>query len=108
VTQADDGSLVVATWNLVNPGSAGAPKTVRLDFKGLKRGATASIARVDGQHGDTLALYRAMGSPRYPTQVQIKDLRQKSELRSQEERPLENGNLNLELPPNGLAVIHVR
>lgn len=108
VTQADDGSLVVATWNLVNPGSAGAPKTVRLDFKGLKRGATASIARVDGQHGDTLALYRAMGSPRYPTQVQIKDLRQKSELRPQEERPLENGSLNLELPPNGLAVIHVR
>jgi hypothetical protein len=49
-----------------------------------------------------------MGSPRYPTEVQSKDLRQKSKLRSQEERPLENGSLNLELPPNGLAVIHVR
>ena len=34
VTKASDGSLVVAVWNLVNPGSTGEPKTVKLQFKG--------------------------------------------------------------------------
>lgn len=41
VTKAKDGSLVVAVWNLVNPGSTGSPRTVRLDFKGVNPDATA-------------------------------------------------------------------
>ena len=36
VTKASDGSLVVAVWNMVNPGSTGAPKTVKLQFKGMR------------------------------------------------------------------------
>jgi xylan 1,4-beta-xylosidase len=71
VTKAKDGSLVVAVWNLVNPGSTGSPRTVRLDVKGVNPDATASIARVDEQHSDTLNLYDKMGKPRYPTQAQI-------------------------------------
>jgi xylan 1,4-beta-xylosidase len=108
VTKAKDGSLVVAVWNLVNPGSTGSPQTVVLDFKGVKSGATASIARVDEQHGDTLSLYNKMGKPRYPTQAQIQQLRQESRLKSPEKRKLKNGSLTLELPVNGLAVIQVR
>ena len=57
VTKAKDGSLVVATWNLVNPGDKGAPKAVRFKFKGIRPGALISINRIDEQHGNTLALY---------------------------------------------------
>jgi xylan 1,4-beta-xylosidase len=108
VTKAKDGSLVVAVWNLVNPGSTGSPRAVRLDFKGVSPDATASIARVDEQHGDTLNLYDKMGKPRYPTQAQIQQLDWGSRLKSPEERHLKNGSLELQLPVNGLAITQVR
>jgi xylan 1,4-beta-xylosidase len=107
VTKAADGSLVVATWNIVNPGSTGAPKSVTLTFKGVSPTATASIQRVDEQHGDTLGLYRKMGSPRYPTQAQIRQLRQESKLQTAEKQKLSGGSLTLQLPVNGLAVVSV-
>ena len=106
VTKTATGSLVIATWNIVNPGSAGVAKSVTLTFKGVSRPtATASIQRVDEKHGDTLGLYRKMGSPRYPTQTQIRQLRQESKLPSAERRRLSNGSLTVQLPVNGLAVI---
>jgi xylan 1,4-beta-xylosidase len=108
VTKAKDDSLVIAVWNLVNPGSTGSPRTMRLDFKGVSPDATASIARIDGQHGDTLKLSDKLGKPRYPTQAQIQQLRRESALKSPEERHLEKGRLELELPVNGLTVIQVR
>jgi len=107
VTKTGDGGLVIATWNLVNPGSTGSAKNIRLEFKGLRLGATASIARVDEHHGDALSVYEKMGSPRYPTEAQIRELRSESKLKSPERHPLENGSLTLQLPPNGLAVIRV-
>jgi len=98
VTKAKDGSLVVAVWNLVNPDSTGSPRTVRLDFKGVNPDATASIARVDEQHSDTLNLYDKMGKPRYPTQAQIQQLDRGSRLKSPEERHLKNGAWNCRCP----------
>jgi xylan 1,4-beta-xylosidase len=49
-----------------------------------------------------------MGSPRYPTQSQIKQLQQESKLPPPQTQPLPNGSLTLELPVNGLAVIEVK
>ena len=108
VTKTKDGTLVLAAWNLVNPGDKGSPKTIQLDFKGVKQGAAASIARVDEKHGNTLGLYNKMGKPRYPTQAQIQQLRKESALPSPELTHLNNGKLTLDLPVNGLAVIHVK
>jgi xylan 1,4-beta-xylosidase len=108
VTKAKDGTLVVAAWNLANPGDKGSPKTMRLEFKGVKQGALVSIARVDEKHGDTLSLYDKMGKPRYPTQAQIQQLRKESVLPSPEQTHLINGTLTFDLPVNGLAVIRVK
>jgi xylan 1,4-beta-xylosidase len=108
VTKAKDGSLVVAAWNLVNPGDAGSPKTVQFEFKGVKPSAEVSIARVDETHGNTLALFEKMGKPRYPTQAQVKQLREQSKLPPPEQSHLTGGKLVVQLPVNGLAVIHVR
>lgn len=108
VTKAKDGSLVVAVWNIVNPGSSGAAKTVQLEFKGVKLNAQVSLQRVDESHGNTLGLWEKMGRPRYPTESQVHELRQKSEPGAAEVQTLHNGSLVLDLPVNGLALLHIK
>jgi xylan 1,4-beta-xylosidase len=107
VTRKSDGTLVLAVWNYAPPGEDHAPRTVLLRFKNV-RARQAAISRVDRDHGDVLAAYRKMGSPRYPTQTQVEELRKAAELPSPEVRPLKNGELELTLPPHGLAVVEVK
>ena len=108
VTRTDTGTLTIAVWNLVNPGSRGAAKTVKLEFKGVAANAHVAIRRVDADHGDTLGLWQKMGSPRYPTQDQLGKLRQQSRLAGPDVEDLANGAMSLELPVNGLALLQVR
>jgi len=108
VTKANDGALVVAVWNIVNPGSTGSAKNVTLQLKGVGASARASIQRVDDLHGNTLGLWEKLGSPRYPTQAQLESLRQNSQLAAPETQQLTNGSLTLQMPVNGLAVIQIK
>ncbi|MGD0890363.1 MAG: glycosyl hydrolase family 39 [Terracidiphilus sp.] len=110
VTRREDGTLVVAAWNLVDMDqlAKGVPLTIRLTFKGVKPGARVSIQRVDESHGNPISAYRAIGSPRYPTQKQVEALNSASTLPAPEQRKLDHGALELALPVNGLAVIEVR
>jgi xylan 1,4-beta-xylosidase len=109
VTRRKDGSLVVAAWNLVemNQLAQGKVISMRLDFKGVAPEARVSIHRVDATHGNPMPTYAAMGSPKYPTQSQIAAMNKASTLPAPEERKLERGVLQLELPINGLAVIEI-
>ena len=109
VTRRKDGSLVVAAWNLVemNQLAQGKVISMRLDFKGVAPEARVSIRRVDATHGNPMPTYAAMGSPKYPTQSQIAAMNKASTLPAPEERKLERGVLQLELPINGLAVIEI-
>lgn len=109
VTRRKDGGLVVAAWNLVDMDkiAQGTPRTLQLSFKGVFPGAIASIQRVDEAHGNPLTAYRAMGSPRYPTQAQIESLNKASALAPPERHRLANGTLTLTLPVNGLALIEI-
>ncbi len=109
VTKAKDGTLVVAVWNIVNPGSTGTPETVTLQFKGdVASNASVAVERVDATHGDALELWQKMGSPQYPTQQQLQSLRQSSQLPPPQMQKLSGGTLTLPLPVNGLAVLTVR
>jgi len=108
VTKTSEGRLTVAVWNLAEPGATGAAKNVKLEFKGVKPDARIGISRVDEEHGNTLALYEKMGKPRYPTQDQIRDLRENSRLPDPAYDELTDGSYTLQLPVNGLAVIQVR
>ncbi len=109
VTRRGDGSLVVAAWNLVDMDklAEGKPRTVQLTFRNVPANAAASIERVDETHGNPMTAYRAMGSPRYPTQMQIAKLNEASTLKEPERRKLVDGALTLTLPVNGLALIEV-
>ena len=109
VTRRKDGTLVIAAWNLVDMDkvSSGVPITVRLSFKGVAPGARVSLQRVDQTHGNPMTAYRAMGSPRYPTQAQIEEMNKASTLPPPEKERLKDGVLELTLPVNGLAVIEL-
>jgi len=105
VTRREDGTNVVAVWNVVPPDQAGAPIQVELTFAGAKADAKLEISRIDAQHGNTLAAYAAMGSPRYPTVEQAKELNKESALPAPEKASLKDGKLSLTLPVNGFALL---
>ena len=106
-TRRSDGAIVVAIWNYAPPEKEGPSKAVTLRFKGAPA-KQAQVSVVDPRHGDVLPTYEAMGSPRYPTQAQIRELRKASELGVPETRTLTNGELTLTLPSYGLAVITLK
>ena len=69
--------------------------------------ATATVQSIDGEHGNVNVAYTKMGSPRYPTQKQLKELRAAGALPAAETRPLENGTLPLEIQPDGLTLVTI-
>jgi xylan 1,4-beta-xylosidase len=101
VTRRPDGRLVVAIWSYASP------RTVQLKFADGKA-RRATIHRVDRDHGDPHPAYEKQGSPRYPTQAQLKEIRQSTELPSPETRRIEHAELTVEIPANGLAVIEIK
>jgi xylan 1,4-beta-xylosidase len=110
VTRRKDGTLVVAAWNLVEMDklSAGKTEKLTLKFEGTAKDARVSIQRVDERHGNPFPEYKALGSPHYPTVKQIEAINQASALPAPEVTQLKNGELELELPVNGLVVIEMR
>jgi xylan 1,4-beta-xylosidase len=107
VTRRSDGTLAVAVWNLVDPGKTGTAKNIQLRFRGLPADAKVSISRVDDDHGNTLAAYKAMGSPVDPTEAQVKELNRETDPGAPEQRALVDGRLNLSLSSNALLLIKV-
>lgn len=122
VTRRKDGTLVIAAWNLVEPGAEGADKTVTFELKGTGamrtelrhaveveiKGTRAEVRRVDAGHGDTLAAWKKMGSPAYPTQEQIEALRKASDPGAAEDLAIRDHRVTVTVPPMGLAVVEVR
>ena len=108
VTRREDGTLVIAAWNLVEPNATGPDKTITLEVKGASPNASVTIERSDAQHGDTLAAWDRMGKPRYPTLEQIADLKKASQPGPAEVRALDGGRLTLTIPHEGLALIEIR
>src|SRR6266446_6496568 len=79
LTRRKDGSLMLAVWNYAPPEQRGTSQTVTLCFKGMKP-RQSLIFVVDPDHGDVHSAYQKMGSPRYPTQTQIGELKKAAEL----------------------------
>ena len=108
VTQREDGTLVIALWNLVDPDKTGAGKQFRLLFENVRPGAAISISRVDNDHGNTLRAYKAMGSPAYPTETQVQQLNAKTKLPPPSRTRLDGNRLDLDLQPNALVIVEVQ
>jgi xylan 1,4-beta-xylosidase len=107
VTRRADGTFVIAVWNLFLPEEKGEAKNVTLTFKGAPN-RRAWISRLDAMHGSLLNAYATLGRPTYPTRRQIEFLRKAAQLSPSEQMILRNGEINLTLPPQGLALIELR
>jgi xylan 1,4-beta-xylosidase len=108
LTRRQDGTLVMALWNLFSPGQSGPPKSMTLQLKDGARARRAYISRVDESDGDVLPAYEKMGSPPYPTAAQLEALRKAAEIPPPEVQKLSGGALTVTLPPDGLALIELR
>jgi xylan 1,4-beta-xylosidase len=106
-TKRLDGTLVVAVWNLVDPDKTGSEKDVQLVFHGVPANAAVSISRVDDTHGNTLAAYKAIGSPLDPTDAQVEQMNKATALGAPERLTLTDGKLNLKLDSNALLLVRV-
>lgn len=102
-----DGALVIAVWNLVNLDQAGTARNFSLRLTGVPAGTPARIHRLDAERGNSLAAYRAMGSPRYPTRRQIDALNAAATLPAPETFALTDSDLRIEVPVNGLTLLEV-
>lgn len=107
VTRKPGGSLVIAAWNLLDLDQQGSAKRVRLEFHNVDSGSTVLVRRADDKHGDTLALYKAMGSPRYPTMPQVAQLNREGDLGVPEVQVLRGGAIELDIPMNGLVLLEL-
>jgi xylan 1,4-beta-xylosidase len=108
VTKRQDGALVIAIWNLAALDKPSKTKTVRLRFRHLAAGKSAYISRVDNEHSNTLAAYKAVGSPRYPSEEQVAKMNDVTKLAPPVVAALGSGYLDFDLEPNALFLIEVR
>jgi xylan 1,4-beta-xylosidase len=104
VTKRADGTVVMAVWNLSLPEEAGSSKEIKIQVLGKEKGR-ATIYRVDSNHGSVSRRYAEIGKPPYPTAKQWEELRQAAQLPPAEKKSLSRGELELSLPPKGLAVV---
>jgi len=108
VTKSPDGTLIIAAWNLVDPGEHGSPQSLELALQGIPANASVSIQRVDDDHGNVLPKYAAIGSPVNPTPGQVVKLNSETALGPPAQTQLHDGKLTLELSPNALLLIKVQ
>lgn len=106
LTRRKDGALVLALWNYAEAGSTAVPRQVAVSFRNVKA-ASAVVQSIDDTHGNVAIEYARMGSPVYPTQRQLEELRHAGALPPSRIVPLDGGALTLEIPSDGLAVISV-
>ncbi|HLV87944.1 MAG TPA: hypothetical protein VKV39_13255 [Candidatus Sulfotelmatobacter sp.] len=107
VTRSADRSLMIAMWNLVDPGTKSANRSFSFQITGVAPDATVILKRVDADHGNTLGLYEKMGRPRYPTQEEIKQLNAVEESNTPETLRLSSGKIEITVPENGLCVLKI-
>jgi xylan 1,4-beta-xylosidase len=107
VTKRSDGSLSIALWNLVDPDKEGGTRQFRLTFQNVSPNASVSISTVDYDHGNVLPVYKGLGSPQYPTEEQVGKMNDATALPEPKHLQLTTSHLDVELPPNALALLIV-
>jgi xylan 1,4-beta-xylosidase len=80
---------------------------VEFRVNGVPLDSAVRVSRADSEHGNTLAAYKKMGSPRYPTQAQVRELNRVAAEESPQNYRLSHGAIKLELPVNGLLLLEV-
>jgi len=106
LTRRADGALVVALWNYADIGATAPIRKLTLTVKNFDA-RTASVQSLDDEHGNVHKAYEKMGSPRYPTQGQVAELRAAAALPAPESHALRNGTLDVAIPSQGLILVTI-
>ena len=116
-TKTRSGAIVLALYDYAPPTGTGdkytmptapaAPaKVFTVHFKNTAASASVRVFRVDGDHGNVLAAFDAMGRPAGALPpVQLAKLRRAGQLSAPEHLRLNHGDLELTVPAHGLAVV---
>lgn len=117
-TRNTGGSLVLALWNYAPPVGDGAtytpgqpqgsPKHFEITFRHLAAPATAEVWRLDTTHGNVIATFDKMGRPAFPSRTQIEQLRAAGQPAAARQVVLHDGQLAVDIPPQGLVVVEVK
>jgi xylan 1,4-beta-xylosidase len=108
VTRQKSGEIVLAVWGwILSPEKPGESDTVHLHFKGLTGTHTARVTIVDDAHGSPLPEYEKMGSPQFPTEQQVKKLKEAGALTAGKSMSFAGDTLTLKLGPHALALIEI-
>lgn len=107
VTRRADGTLVIAAWDMADPGAKGAAKEVEFHFEHAHVSGL-QVTRLDPEHGDVQRAYQAMGSPQYPTREQIEKLRVAARLAPAETHKVSNDTVTLAIPAHGLVLLEAK
>jgi xylan 1,4-beta-xylosidase len=114
-----DGKTAALVWNLADvPQAMGLPaatstrtvigtqKQLDVRFDGARPGTPVRVRFVDQQRGSPMPAWRAMGSPKLPTELQIATLRRAADIAPAMAMRLDaHSTLSLALPPEGVALI---
>jgi len=66
------------------------------------------MTQIDDEHASSLAVYDAMGRPRYPSTAQVATLNRAAELPAAQPLALaRNNTLKLQLPANALVLLEI-
>jgi xylan 1,4-beta-xylosidase len=106
LTREKDGSYALAIWSYGH-GEQGAKQSLTINLKNLES-RKAVVWRLDDDHGNVLRANAKMGSPRYPTQAQIEELRHAAQLPEAKSYEIKNHQLNLDLPDNSLLLVELK
>jgi xylan 1,4-beta-xylosidase len=117
-TRRADGTVVLALWNYAAPygegatytpppTDPGAAKSFTVKVDGVRADAAVTVWRLDGDHGNVLKAYDAMGRPADPSREQIAALRAAGESSPPEQASLKNGSFSVRIPAQGLVVVSI-
>ncbi|CAN5764072.1 cellulase family glycosylhydrolase [soil metagenome] len=115
-TRGEDGDLSLALWNYAAPvgtganytpekGEAGPTKSFVVKMEHVAPNAAVMIQRLDADHGNVIKAYDAMGRPDFPSREQIVALRAAGKAAEPEKSHLQNGELKLSIPAQGLVLV---
>jgi len=102
VTKRADGTLAVAVWNYAAAGERGTPQHVRIAVDEWRPAPRFHVEILDRDHGSALPVWKAMGSPAFPTRQQYELLRSAAAATEK----LTTSTFSL--PPQSLALVEVQ
>lgn len=111
-TRRADGSVALLLWHYHDDDVAGPEAAVRLSLTGLDRAKARTLTqwRVDGEHGNAFAAWKAMGAPQSPDFDQYRRLEAASQMKP-ESRALvpDDGRatVDLMLPRQGVMLLEI-